>query len=133
MGRFVVPLSRWDELDARVRERPVQDAAWPVSLLAAPADSDRIRDVTIGALRLIVEAVECKAESVTDAARAGALVASGLEVFVEPSKTADFPAIATELARSGAAAKIRTGGVTADAFPTGREVLAFLRTCREAM
>ncbi len=82
--------------------------------------------------RLVVQAVECKAESVAEAAFASELAQRGLDVFVEPSKTADFPAIAAELARRGAAAKIRTGGVAADAFPTAREVLAFLHTCRDA-
>jgi hypothetical protein len=38
----------------------------------------------------------------------------------------------TAVRRAGASAKIRTGGVTADAFPPAGDVLSFLRACRRA-
>ena len=129
LGRFVVPLARWDELKsvapASARERI------PVSVIAAPADHDRIV-VIMKDPQLKVESVECKASSTADASEAARLVAVGLEVFVEPSRLTDFDDMAPVLAQSGAAGKIRTGGVTNEAFPAPHEVLAFLQACLKA-
>jgi len=132
LGRFVVPLSRWSELESHMRDLPSPKVFWPVSLIAAPTDADRIRQIVTDESRLVIEAVECKADSISDATKAAKLVRPGVEVFVEPSSLTAFDAMADALARFGAAAKIRTGGVTADAFPTPRQVLSFLRMCRKA-
>jgi hypothetical protein len=128
LGRFVVPLARWSELQAAIEARPRDDTLWPVSLLASPADVDQISGIMSDS-RLDVQSVECKAGSSGAAANAVRLAALGLEVFVEPSTLSQFDRIAPSLARLRIAAKIRTGGVTADAFPSPIEVLAFLRTC----
>lgn len=132
LGRFVVPFSRWGEFETVLRSRPRPEPPWPISLLAAPADADRIRSVATDGSRAIVRALECKADSLDDAAKAAALVRPGVEVFVELGTTTGLDAMAAELARIGAAAKIRTGGVTAGAFPGAHQVLAFIRACRTA-
>lgn len=132
LGRFVVPLSRLSELETVLHNRSRPDVRWPISLLAAPDQAERIRSLMTDGSRATVEAVECKADSVDDAARAAALLRPGVEVFVEISAMTGLDAIAAELARIGAAAKIRTGGVTTDAFPSAQQVLAFLRACRTA-
>jgi hypothetical protein len=113
LGRFVVALSRWSELETCVRDLPRQDQPWPVSLLATPADSDSVHRLRIAESPLVLQAVECRAESLSEAARAGEIARPGIEVFVEPSTITDLDSFAAELARSGVAAKIRTGGITA--------------------
>jgi len=49
-----------------------------------------------------------------------------LAPFFEVPQAADLRAFATALAGTGAAAKIRTGGVTAELFPTAEQVVDFL-------
>jgi hypothetical protein len=129
LGRFVVPMAHWKELDALVRARGER---WPVSLLAGCGDAQPIRELVAGGSSLRVEGVECKAETIDDGDRVAEIVRSGVDVFVEPSAAVDFPLLAKRLKSSGAAAKIRTGGVTATAFPSSDSVLAFLKACRQA-
>jgi hypothetical protein len=130
LGRFVVPLSRWSELESCVSKLPGSDA-WSLSVLAAPTDAARLREIR-GHPRLAVQAVECKTATIDDVAGLGELVRAGIDVFAELGVSADLAALAVALRRVGASAKIRTGGVTPDAFPSSREVLRFLRACLNA-
>ncbi|HET8796166.1 MAG TPA: hypothetical protein VFO89_00655, partial [Thermoanaerobaculia bacterium] len=69
---------------------------------------------------------EVKAATPDDVARI-AETSAGRTVYVEITDLALLDAIA----RHGLRAKIRTGGVTADAFPSPQTIARFLRACRE--
>jgi len=128
LGRFVVPFSRWSELEAAAPREP-----WPVSVLAAPADAPRIQEIIASTdYGLEIEAAESKAATPAEARSVSDLVKLGIEVYVEFPLSGNLDAMAVAVERVGAAAKIRTGGVTADAFPASRDVLSFLRACRTA-
>jgi hypothetical protein len=130
LGRFVVPFARWRQFAEAVAALAPVGLPWPVSLLASPSEVGPVAATVTERSSFIVQSVESRADSVTDVDALSGLVDAGLEVFVEPSSVASFDAIASSIARIGAAGKIRTGGVTAAAFPDARQVLAFLQACR---
>ena len=109
VGRFVVPAGRLDELGAAA---PKQGEAWRLSVLVdgeAPAPASG---------RFVIDAVETKALDAGEDA-------SGRTVFVE--MPAEFAGALDRLAgRPGMRAKIRTGGLTAEAFPSVVWVAEFL-------
>ena len=131
LARFVVPLTRWNELRSSIDGVHNDGEPWPVSLVAGPTDFDRIAD-TRQESRLSVQAVECKVSAADDVSTAGRIIALGMELFVEPAQLSAFDDIAPHIARVGAYAKIRTGGVTPDAFPSPQQVLNFVLSCKEA-
>jgi hypothetical protein len=132
LGRFVLPLARWDELASWVRSQRPTDLPWAVSVLSSPTDGSQLHGAGARTPELRIASVECRASSPDEAQQAAQLVLSGVEVYVEPASLASFDGIAGTLSGTGAAAKIRTGGVTADAFPSPASIVRFLRICKSA-
>lgn len=144
LGRFVVTAARLDELEESLRRLPAASRGlpWAVSALAlppdVPGDARRVASFNerAGVLAL-VDAAETKASTPEEVdAALDALRPLGLaELYVELPHAADAAALDRLLARvkaGGARAKIRTGGVTADAFPTAEQVAAFIAACGRA-
>lgn len=136
LGRFVVPVARLDELATLLaashrRER----SPWR---LAALAGDDVARDLTRarefnsanGHLAL-VDCVEGKLADRNAIARAADALGD-LELFAELPAGIDPAPLVEVLARCRLHAKLRTGGVTGDAFPSTAGVVRFLCACIDA-
>jgi hypothetical protein len=142
LGRFVVPAARLDELESAASGLlPAgPDDPWRLSVLLGsnPAGDVRrlgelnCRHAASGAGALVADVVELKADSADPAETELAKVPRHLTAFVElPVARDPGPALAA-IARHGAGAKVRTGGVTADAFPITADLLRFLRAAVSA-
>jgi hypothetical protein len=90
------------------------------------------RHAAAGAGALVADVVELKADGPEAAEAALARLPRHLSAFVElPVGRDPAPALAV-ISRHGAGAKVRTGGVTEDAFPATDDLLRFLRAAVHA-
>ena len=139
LARFVVPAARLRELEAAAEgllpgpgERP-----WQLSVLGG--EDPRATAEALEALErrhpegeLVATAVEMKASS-TEAIRRGLeTLPEGVEVFFEIPHDRDPAPLLGSLTGTRGRGKIRSGGVTEDAFPSPEEMARFLRACRTA-
>jgi hypothetical protein len=142
LGRFVVPIARLHEFEqaAEALAPKVPASPWRLSALvgANPVEELRTLDefnrrhAATGASALSADAVEAKAGSVAEVERILGAVPGWAQAYVEVPLATDPRPLIEAIARLGGRAKIRTGGVTADAFPTAAQVLRFLRACTDA-
>ena len=131
LGRFVVPAQRLTEFAAAFGDVccTEQTSPWLLSVLStgdAEEDARLLEAFSEGAAFL--DAIELKAG---DAARVEAQVSqfpSGMGVYVEfpPEKSGECLPVLKKL---DLRAKIRTGGVTADAVPSSETIAGFLVAC----
>lgn len=145
LGRLVVPVARLEEFEAAALDLlptddsvAAGDAPWRVSALAgADLRDDLARAAAFnarhaadtGAGRAVVDAVEWKGDAPAALEAAAALRARHLPnaaFYAELPAGADAAAFAAEAQAHGLGLKLRTGGVTPDAFPGADAVLAFL-------
>jgi hypothetical protein len=140
LGRFVVPAGRLVELEqAAVGLLPEADG-WQIAALLGPDPTRELeaigefncRHVAEGAGAAAVDVVEAKADSAEVAERLLARIPGYLHSYIEIPVSGDPAPLATAVGRAGGRLKVRTGGVTADAFPSASDLARFLRAAVQA-
>jgi len=142
LGRFVVPVARLGELEREAELlAPRQPAEpWRLSALLGPSTGEEIkalgefncRHAADGAASLSADVVEARADSVETVDRLLTGLPRWVQAYVEIPLDRDPTPLVAAIARHGARAKARTGGVTADAFPSAAALARFLRACTAA-
>jgi hypothetical protein len=135
LGRFIVPAARLPEL-AEAAQRCWADPAgtpWSIAALAGgnrAEDLDHIRRFNAAhAAQGHVDTLELKASSTAEIQRSMAEIPPPLQVYVEIPIDEDPAKLIQEIGRRGARAKVRTGGVTRDAFPSPAQLACFMARC----
>jgi hypothetical protein len=134
LGGLVLPASRLREFSDVFNEVccDEREKTWLLSVLGSddPADSvTRISGFTQGAT--LIDAVEMRAASPQEAEELISRLPEGLIAYIEfpPARAGEMLPV---LARTGARAKIRMGGLTPDAIPDSATVVQFLIACADA-
>lgn len=134
LGRFVLPVQRLSEFTTAFYEVCCDETASPWLLNVLPSDDSeederQISEFSEGAAYL--DAIEYKAANAADAEQKLKSVPKGMIAYVEfaPEQS---DAILPVLKKYDARAKIRTGGVTAEAIPEVEVLAQFLVDCARA-
>ncbi|MBA4137761.1 MAG: hypothetical protein C0518_10635 [Opitutus sp.] len=137
LGRFIVPLARLGEFESAYAQLPgEQTRGWRLSVIGGPdsaADWDVIHAFNSRHADARIVSVETKAATAAEVLRAVSSLPPIVEAWVELAPNS--PELASLLAAvrsTGRGAKLRTGGVTPEAFPAARDVVNFLRACHDA-
>ena len=131
LGRFVVGVGKLPELRSCIAGARRKDDAWPVSVVApdAAAATSVLRAVDDANAR--IESVEVRATTPAEVLLLSRAAPKTREVYVEVPLDGSTLALLDAITAAKLRAKIRTGGVTADAFPPAKEIVSFIRACIE--
>ncbi len=119
LGRFVIPSSRLNELAAC----PAVDG-WHLSVIA----EGNVGAYAVPIAQFNIDTIEMKADSAAQIERAMSLIPAALTPYFEIS---DLTLVKT-IRSVGARAKIRTGGITPEAFPQAGHIARFLEACAKS-
>ena len=130
LGRFVVPAARLNEL-AEARTALHLLDPWRISAIVRDGSSDDL--AAIAAFNAAtsrhharVDTVEAKPQSFAGMDWLAEEASAGLDVYVEVAPGPDVDEWLARVAAGGLRAKVRTGGLTADAFPTPTALAGFI-------
>lgn len=145
LGKFVVPAARLEELaDVARATRADRDGAyapartWRLSAVFAAdvaGEMERVNafhhahGATGRGWSARVEAIEVRAQSADDVRAFAAAIPPEIDRFIEVPVSGDVGPLVRAIGSANAFAKIRTGGTTADAFPSSDDVARFLSAC----
>ena len=143
LGRFVVPASRLVELEQAVDgllQRSPSSDRWRIAALLGTDPAREFEaigefncpDVANGLGLAAVDVVEAKADSPEAVEQLLSRVPSDLQPYIEIPVASDPVPLAAAVARAGGRLKVRTGGITADAFPPAADLVRVLRAARDA-
>lgn len=143
LGRFIVTIDRLPELRAATPKDVSSRASsphWRLGVLAGAdlaADMGRLGEfhrgnAAAGGPRIEAEAIEVKASSVAAVEHIMRLVPAGLHAYIEIPIDHDPLELIATIGRLGGRAKVRTGGVTGEAFPATADLIRFIQVCVRA-
>lgn len=138
LGRFVAPVARLDEFIESAKELASRDGngAWQVAVVAGEDINDTIRKVaafnkTYGP-SVVCDVLEVRANTTSKIENTLAALPDGITPYFEISTGDALADLVATLAIKRQYAKIRTGGVTREDFPTSKQIIRFVRTCMAA-
>jgi hypothetical protein len=138
LGRLIVPFSRLKEFESTAGEflpRETGREPWKLSVITTGDVSAAALEITSFNRRhserataglAVIDVMELKAASPAEIELQQSRLPASFTTYFEIPLDGDLPALFRSLARSAARAKIRTGGVTADAFPSAEAIVSFL-------
>ncbi len=146
LGRFVVPVARLDEFESAAGGI-LPDGGWEgnefwrLSALGGPdlsSDLNRVAEFNRRYATLdsnagvaIIDTIETKAGRASDIRDAVKLLPESLTAYIEIPITDDPTDLIKTIADIGQRAKVRTGGVTPDAFPSSFNLARFIKACAD--
>lgn len=146
LGRFIVPISRLKELEevgGDLMPRGKRSEPWRLSVLVAedvPAAGEEMRrfnrrhspESADGST--VIDVAELKASAMDEIVHQRRDLPRELTAYFEIPIGGDVTPLVKTMAKAGARAKIRTGGVTPEAFPRAESIVDFIAACqREAV
>lgn len=143
LGKFIVPASRLEEFEQAASEFwPLDGEAgfWKLSALGSANLRDDLAQInrfsrrrTVGetAAAVMIDTIEFKASTAAEIQAAMRVMHPTLTCFIEIPINEDPTELIQTIGAEGAFAKVRTGGVTADAFPASRNLARFIAACAE--
>lgn len=158
LGRFILPATRLDEFAQELGRLvlPESHPTWFLSVLGSGdlhADYTRIsqfdssKTFTPATQRCVINAFEFKTSSLADVhqlaqfkessnslrlktrAEAEVYAAAGVETYCEVALVEGVDELLKQIGETGAGAKVRTGGTTAEMFPSTSELAHFIHLC----
>lgn len=144
LGRFILPVSRLGEFEDCLRQARPADPERPVELsVLAGADVEQDARTIEEFNRLFageaaICAVETKAASVYQVEASTASLPEGVEAYVEVQDAREslsggdsLAAMLDAIPHPRARAKVRTGGITPEAFPSPAALVRFIELCNQ--
>ncbi len=138
LGRFVVPVARLDEFLESAQDFVSRDttSGWRLSVLAGEDIYETIRKTddfnALHSSYIFCDTLEVRATTESKIENTVNSLPDYLTAYFEVPNNERLADLVSTLAFLGQRAKLRTGGVTADAFPSPREIIRFARTCLAA-
>lgn len=137
LGRFVVPAARLDEFKASASDFfSSGEDVWKLSVPAGDNINETVRAVEKFnrefAPHAVCDALEVKAETTSLIRAISEAAPPYLDVYFELPLTENLAELISILAIKKQSAKIRTGGVTENAFPPVENIAKFMRVCLAA-
>jgi hypothetical protein len=142
LGRFIVPLRRLKELEDAGNDlfpRDPDSEPWRLSVLVADDvhaaaeemlkfNCDHSSESLAG--HVVIDVAELKASTPAEIESQREEIPRSFTTYFEIPTKGDVSPLVKALSRVSSRAKIRTGGVTPEAFPPAEEIINFIATCR---
>ncbi len=138
LGRFVLSVAQLDDFIENAGDFISRDSdkVWRLSVLSGEDIIETIRRVDDFNANygpgVIIDSLEVKANTTSKIENTIGALPTGINVYFELASDERFVELVSEVALSGQRAKIRTGGVTPEAFPKTTDIIRFVRTCLAA-
>ncbi len=136
LGRFILPLERLKEFEEAAAGLLLEgmakgsEKAWRLSVLGD--DLEMITGFNRRfARRAVIDTVEIKALKAEDIQKSMKSIPESITVYFEIPIANDPTDLIKTIAEVSARAKVRTGGVTEDAFPSSFNLSRFIKVCAD--